>query len=113
MYNFRYTADAAPQEITGTLGLFRPGGPASADVTVLGPGGVATCAADIDGPGGEADGNVDALDFLLLIAQWGSPCVGSCEADITGPSPLLPDGNVDSLDFLLLVAQWGNPGNCP
>jgi probable HAF family extracellular repeat protein len=72
------------------------------------------CAADITGPTpGEADGNVDALDFLLLIAQWGTPCVGSCEADITGPTPNTPDGNVDSLDFLLLIAQWGTPGNCP
>ena len=28
---------------------------------------------------------VDALDFLALIAGWGSPCAGSCAADITGP----------------------------
>jgi hypothetical protein len=55
---------------------------------------------------------VDALDFLLLIGQWGSPCVGSCEADITGPAAM-PDGNVDSLDYLALIAQWGSPGNCP
>lgn len=71
------------------------------------------CAADITGPdgAGNPDGNVDALDFLLLIAQWGSPCTGSCEADITGPAAQ-PDGNVDALDFLLLIAQWGTPGNC-
>ena len=72
------------------------------------------CAADITGPTpGVSDGNVDALDFLLMIAQWGTPCVGSCEADITGPTPDVPDGNVDSLDFLKLIAQWGTPGNCP
>jgi hypothetical protein len=74
-----------------------------------------TCPADITGAGGPGvpDGNIDSLDFLLLIAQWGSPCVGTCEADITGATPLVPDGNVDSLDFLLLIGQWGNPGNCP
>jgi hypothetical protein len=71
------------------------------------------CAADITGPGGTSDGNVDALDILVLIAQWGTPCVGSCEADITGPTPLDPDGSVDALDYLLLISQWGSPGNCP
>lgn len=69
-----------------------------------------TCAGDISGPNGP-DGNVDAIDFLAMIAQWGSPCVGTCEADITGPGDL-PDGNVDSLDFLRLIGQWGSPGNC-
>jgi hypothetical protein len=72
------------------------------------------CTADITGPDGlgSPDGNIDALDFLALIGQWGTPCVGSCEADFTGPTAGVPDGNVDSLDFLLLIAQWGNPGNC-
>jgi hypothetical protein len=76
---------------------------------------VATCPADVTGPGGPGtpDGNVDALDYLLVIGQWGTPCVGTCEADITGPTPLVPDGNVDSLDFLLLIGQWGSPGVCP
>ena len=72
---------------------------------------VPACPADIAGN----DGNVDSLDFLLLVSQWGTPCVvGGCEADITSAAfPLVPDGNVDSSDFLLLIAQWGNPGNCP
>ena len=47
---------------------------------------------------------MDSLDFLLLIAKWGSPC-SPCDADITGPGGM-PDGNVDSLDFLLLIANW-------
>jgi hypothetical protein len=70
------------------------------------------CAGDLTGPGGTRDGNVDALDFLLLIAQWGSPCNGSCEADMTGPVGE-PDGNVDTFDYLLLIAQWGSPAFCP
>jgi hypothetical protein len=115
MYNFRFTADTGPTVAVATLGMFKPGAPTSYSVAVYGPmeGTPDNCAADIDGPEGTPDGNVDAIDFLTLIAQWGSPCVGSCEADITGATPLTPDGNVDSLDYLLLVAQWGSPGNCP
>ena len=43
-----------------------------------------------------ADGNVDALDILLMIGQWGSPCPGPCEADITGPVGA-PDGVPESM----------------
>jgi hypothetical protein len=76
------------------------------------PGGTTgCCAADITGPGGVPDDNVDALDFLLMIGQWGSPCAGACEADITGPAAA-PDGNVDALDFLLLIGQWASPADC-
>jgi hypothetical protein len=67
-----------------------------------------SCPADFN-----CDSNVDALDFLRLIAQWGSPCTGPCDADITGPDPFVPDGNVDALDYLVVISQWGNPGNCP
>lgn len=75
---------------------------------------VLDCAADITGVNpGLPDGNIDSLDYLMLIGQWGSPCTGPCEADFTGPTPEVPDGNVDSLDFLLLIGQWGNPSNCP
>jgi hypothetical protein len=72
------------------------------------------CPADVTGPiVNVPDGNVDALDLLLMIAQWGSPCGGDCQADITGPVALVPDGVVDALDLLLLIAQWGSPANCP
>ena len=69
--------------------------------------GPAACSADITGPGSSADGVVDALDYLLMIKQWGD-CL-DCEADITGPDEA-PDGVVDALDFLALNAQWGD---CP
>jgi hypothetical protein len=76
------------------------------------PGGTTgCCAADITGPAGVPDDNVDALDFLLLIGQWGTPCTGPCEADITGPADA-PDGNVDALDYLMLIGQWGSPADC-
>jgi hypothetical protein len=69
------------------------------------------CPGDLTGPvPGVPDGSVDALDYLLLIAQWAT---AGPEADITGPIPGVPDGTVDSLDYLLLIAQWGTPANCP
>jgi hypothetical protein len=72
------------------------------------------CLGDITGPTpGVPDGNVDSLDFLRLISQWGTPCPGPCDADVTGATPGIPDGNVDALDYLLLISQWGSPGNCP
>jgi hypothetical protein len=72
------------------------------------------CPADITGmQPGQPDGDIDSLDYLMLIAQWSTPCAGTCEADFTGPVPQVPDGNVDSLDFLMLIAQWGKPSNCP
>jgi hypothetical protein len=84
-------------EITGDIG-------APSTVTDIIP----SCPADLN-----CDENVDALDYLLVIAQWGDPCGGDCVADITGPTPFVPDGIVDSLDFLVVIAQWGSPGNCP
>jgi hypothetical protein len=73
------------------------------------------CSTDITGPLGVGvpDGNVDSLDFLVLIGQWGTPCNPGpiCEADVTGIEKS-PDGNVDALDYLAMIAQWGSPGNC-
>jgi hypothetical protein len=46
---------------------------------------------------------VDALDFLTLIAAWGT-CNGACLPDMN------EDGVVDALDFLALIAAWGT---CP
>ncbi|MHC4319514.1 MAG: hypothetical protein ACYS1B_13360 [Planctomycetota bacterium] len=42
---------------------------------------------------------VDVVDFLALLAQWGTP--GSC--DCAQP----PNGVVDVVDFLALLAAWG------
>jgi hypothetical protein len=60
-------------------------------------GGAAPCPWDC------ADGNgvVDTVDFLQLLAEWGS-----------GASPCDFDGNdiVDTVDFLQLLANWGE---CP
>jgi hypothetical protein len=45
-----------------------------------------------------ADGFVDAIDFLQVIANWG-PC-SDCPADTNG------DNVVDALDFLAVIANW-------
>jgi hypothetical protein len=74
-----------------------------------GPCPPAPCVADFTGRAhGVPDGRVDALDLLLMLAQWSCPaeCDGPCPADITGPTPLVADGCVDALDLTLLLAQW-------
>ena len=53
---------------------------------------------DIDG-----DGQVNVVDFLLLLAAWGpcpDPCPPSCPEDLDG------DCQVNVVDFLLLLANW-------
>jgi len=53
-----------------------------------------SCPWDLDG-----SGVVDTIDFLGLLAQWGtSP---------PGPPDMNLDGIVDTLDFLDLLAHWG------
>jgi hypothetical protein len=45
---------------------------------------------------GDGDGTVGVVDFLALLAQWGTE--GTCDAD---------GGGVSVTDFLLLLAAWG------
>ncbi len=45
---------------------------------------------------GDGDGQVGIVDFLAVLAQWGSP--GSCDFD---------GGGVGINDFLELLANWG------
>ena len=43
------------------------------------------------------DGNVGVVDFLALLAQWGTQ--GACDFD---------GGGVGITDFLALLANWGD-----
>ena len=52
------------------------------------------CPADLNG-----DGVVNAVDFLLLLAAWGTP-----GGDTNG------DGTTDAVDFLFLLSHWGPCG---
>jgi hypothetical protein len=103
--------DGTCVELPGADCVFEGGVPQGAGTTCAGMS--CTCAADVTGPDGPIpDGNVDALDLLAMIAEWGSPCASECLSDTTGPIGL-PDGTVDALDLLLLISQWGSPANCP
>ena len=95
-----YEQDAALHRIdpgTGAITLVGPtGGPAA---RVQGLAFVAgapanTCPADLDG-----DGVVGIVDFLNLLAAWGT--------DPGGPPDLDGDGTVGINDFLTLLANWG------
>ena len=46
---------------------------------------------------GDFDGAVGIVDFLAMLAQWGTP--GSCDSD--------GDGAVGIVDFLALKGHWG------
>ncbi len=54
----------------------------------------ASCPWDLD-----CDANVGIVDFLALLAAWGT--------DPGGPSDFDGDGNVGITDFLELLANWG------
>jgi hypothetical protein len=101
LYNFRFRADSPPTIDVVTLGLFRPGTPASVTVSAMTPL-IPTCAClgDIDGDG-ERDGR-DVTSFVNMYlggspadicadtaAPAGSPLDG---ADLEGFVNLLLDG---------------------
>ncbi len=46
---------------------------------------------------GDGNGEVDTVDFLAQLAQWGQQAT-SCDFDANG---------VDTVDFLALLANWG------
>jgi len=55
---------------------------------------VVSCPADLD-----IDSHVGIVDFLDLLAQWGT--------DPGGPPDLDGDGDVGITDFLELLGAWG------
>jgi hypothetical protein len=96
LYNFRFDASTPPTAVTATVGLFRPSTTMEVFVETLGPSDdtVEPCPWDCADP---ADGVVDVVDFLALLAEWGQ--VGSA-CDSNG-------GGVDVTDFLDMIANWG------
>jgi hypothetical protein len=93
MFNFRFTADTAPEAGTSTVGLFRPGGAASTTIAAAVPSAAeAVCVGDLNG-----DGVVDGADLGELLSAWGS----------SGPADLDGDGVVDGADLGILLGNWG------
>lgn len=92
LYNFRFDADAPPQAVEATLGLYRQD--VFFTVPVLAPGSI-VCAGDADG-----DGDTDLADLGLLLANFG--CVGAgCPGDLDA------DGDVDLGDLGLVLSAYG------
>ena len=93
MYNFWFDATTPPQDVSATLGLFKPGAagaPNAMAVTVKGPTG-GSVPGDLNG-----DGTVNAADLSNLLSNWG----GAGSGDING------DGTVDAADLAALLAAW-------
>jgi len=107
MYNFRFTATAAPESGSIELGLFKPGGADSYAMATIIPAGdpvdpcdlpLGNCPEDIDG-----NGFVGVGDLLAVIKQWGDCGDGTYRpaADVNG------DCCVDVSDILQVIAAWG------
>lgn len=91
MFNFRFDADAPPVNGEATLGLYKPGTPASVQVAVVVPAG-GPIPGDLDG-----DGDVDGADLGILLGAWGS----------RGPlGDLNGDDVVDGGDLGVLLVNW-------
>jgi hypothetical protein len=94
MYNYSFVANAVPGNGPLTLGLFKPGTPASFDVSATSPG--TTCWADWD-----RSGVVLPADVSAYVNSWhASVTGGTLEADVDG------DGQVRSADVSVFVGQW-------
>ncbi len=107
MYNYRFTATAAPEAGTIDLGLFRPGGVSSFAMATIVPAGdpvdpcdlpLGSCPEDID-----ADGIVGVGDILAVIDTFGDTGDGTYRpaGDVNG------DCTVNVEDLLQVVAVWG------
>jgi hypothetical protein len=95
MYNFWFTANKQPGEVSVTLGLFKPHTPSSVSYNAHGP--VQPCPADVF-----PSGNVDIDDLLTVINNFGAKGVpGSVPGDVTG------NGVVDIDDLLGVINAWG------
>lgn len=101
MYNFWFTANSAPQNVNGSIGIFRPGTPTDAAVAIQGPSpvGAPVCPADLNG-----DGSVGPADLGTLLGAWGTP---GCGGGSPCPSDLNGDGSVGPADLGALLGAWG------
>ncbi len=92
MYNFWFTADAAPEMGDVTLGLFKPGAAPDQTVSILIPTSTEPCLADVNG-----DGIISPQDFNAWIAAYNAQAP---ECDQNG------DGICAPQDFNAWVANY-------
>jgi hypothetical protein len=80
LYNFRFDADAPPEEVSVTLGSYKPGGPGSFSGLTLGPS--AAARALLRRGDGDGNGVVEITDaiFVLLFLFSGGPAPGCLDA---------------------------------
>ncbi len=92
-YTFRFDSSVAPNAVNGTatLGLFKPGNPASATAPVFVPDTAPATPGDFNG-----DGIIDGIDMGILLANW-----GGAGGDVNG------DHVTDGIDLGSLLANWG------
>lgn len=94
LYNFRFDAETPPKNVNVTLGLFKPGTPATLNIPAKGP----SRRGDTNG-----DDVVNVDDLLNIITGWGrcpSP-PATCPGDLNG------DGQVNVDDLLMVITYWG------
>lgn len=101
-YNFRFETTQPPVNGRVTIGMFKPGGPASVDPGTLIPQAISTICGDADG-----DGDVDLADFGVFGQCFGgafNPPAGTCppgaNVDCDG------DGDVDLGDFATFTQNF-------
>jgi len=99
MYNFWFTADAAPETTAGTIGLFKTDNVDSITTDVPSPMGAAVCLGDCDNSGA-----VDFNDLVAMLFEFGGlgAPTETCDADQSG-----------SVDFNDLVTGLFLFGPCP
>jgi len=91
MYNFWFTADAAPERGTATMGLFKPGAPTEVTFSVTVPG--SRCTGDWN-----HDRMVDSQDFFDFVAAF-----------FNGQADFNNNGVTDSQDFFDFAAAFFQP----
>jgi len=90
LYNFWFDADTAPEDGTGSLGLFKPGTPSSMAVVVKQPSPQPCPMGDLNG-----DCLVNGADLAIVLGAWGTP-----GGDLTG------DNNTDGADIAIVLGNW-------
>jgi hypothetical protein len=95
MYNFRFDANTAPQNVSAALRTFKV--EADLAVTVAAPTPPPICQGDANG-----DGSIDAADLSVLLSNFGLAAAGPSAGDFNG------DGFCDSADLSILLARFGS-----